>query len=183
MVGGVNPISPAAGTGRTRRRPPRPLWRWAVDLVLLAAAVVSVLTEPMSIALHSVLGLVFAGFVGPHLWNRRAWIRGALRRLWQRRSLSRTLRWSLSQAAVLLALTLIVTASGLWDWLDGRTTIRWHAISSIILLAVVLRHTWTRRGWLLRRRAARTSAATSSAAASRAVTTRAATAGEPGPGG
>ena len=170
--GDVNPISPAAGTGRTWRRPPRPLWRWAVDLILLAAAVVSVLTEPMSIAIHSVLGLIFAGFVAPHLWNRRAWIRGALRRLWQRRSLSRTLRWSLSQAAVLLVLTLIVTASGLWDWLDGRTTIRWHAISSIILLAVVLRHTWTRRGWLLRRRAARTSAASPGAALSVAATSR-----------
>ena len=136
--------------GRTRRRP---LWRWAVDLVLLAAAVVSVLTEPMSIAVHSVLGLLFAGFVAPHLWNRRAWIRGTVRRLWQRRSLSRALRWSLSQASLLLVLTLVVTASGLWDWLDGRTTIRWHAISSIILLAVLIRHTWTRRGWLLRRRA------------------------------
>jgi hypothetical protein len=130
-----------------------------VDLVLLMAAVVSLLTEPMSIAVHSVLGLVFAGFVGPHLWNRRAWIRGTLRRLWQRRSLPATLRWSLSQASLLLVLTVIVTASGLWDWLDGRTTIRWHAISSIILLAVIIRHTWTRRGWLLRRRAARTSAA------------------------
>ena len=130
-----------------------------MDLVLLAAASVSVATEPMSIAIHSVLGLLFAGFVGPHLWNRRAWIRGTLRRLWRRRSLPRALRWSLSQASLLLVLTVIVTASGLWDWLDGRTTIRWHAISSIILLAVIIRHTWTRRGWLLRRRAARTSAA------------------------
>ena len=147
--GGVN----LASTARKR-----PLWRWAVDLVLLTAALVSLLTEPMSIAVHSVVGLVFAGFAGPHLWNRRAWIRGTLRRLWRRRSLPRALRWSLSQASLLLVLTVIVTASGLWDWLDGRTTIRWHAISSIILLAVIIRHTWTRRGWLLRRRAARTSA-------------------------
>ncbi|MGI8451084.1 MAG: hypothetical protein ACR2MP_28660 [Streptosporangiaceae bacterium] len=140
-----------------------------MDLVLLAAAAVSVATEPMSIAIHSVLGLVFAGFVGPHLWNRRAWIRGTLRRLWQHRSLSRAVRWSLSQASLLLVLTMIVTASGLWDWLDGRTKIRWHAISSIILLAVVIRHTWTRRGWLLRRRAARTSAAGTSAAGTSAA--------------
>jgi hypothetical protein len=134
------------GTGRTRR----PIWRWAVDLVLIAAAVVSVLLEPVSIAWHSVIGLVFAGFAGPHLWHRRAWIRGTLRRLWQRRTLSRALRWSLSQAGLLLLLTVIVTGSGLWDWLDGRTTIRWHAISSVILLAVLIRHTWTRRGRLLR---------------------------------
>ena len=134
------------GTGRRRR----PLWRWAVDLVLIAAAVVSVLLEPVSIAWHSVIGLVFAGFAGPHLWHRRAWIRTTLRRLWQRRSLPRALRWSLSQAGLLLVLTVIVTASGLWDWLDGRTTIRWHAISSVILLAVLIRHTWTRRRRLLR---------------------------------
>ena len=133
------------GTGRTRR----PIWRWAVDLVLIAAAVVSVLLEPVSIAWHSVIGLVFAGFRGRHLWHRRAWIRGTLRRLWQRRTLSRALRWSLSQAGLLLLLTMIVTASGLWDWLDGRTTIRWHAISSVILLAVLIRHTWTRRRRLL----------------------------------
>lgn len=148
----MHSASPRAGIDRARRRPPRPLWRWAVDLILLTAAMVSVVTEPVSIAIHSILGLVFAGFVGPHLWNRRAWIRGTLRRLWQRRSLSRTLRWSLSQASLLLVLTMIVTASGLGDWLDGRTKIRWHAISSIILLGVLLRHTWTRRGWLLRRR-------------------------------
>ena len=134
------------GPGRRRR----PLWRWAVDLVLIAAAVISVALEPVSIAWHSVIGLVFAGFVGPHLWHRRAWIRGTLRRLWQRRSLPRALRWSLSQASLLLVLAVIVTASGLWDWLDGRTTIRWHAISSVILLAVLARHTWTRRGRLLR---------------------------------
>jgi len=158
----VKQTSPGTGTATSnarRVRRSRPLWRWAVDLALLTAAVVSVLAEPVSIAIHSVLGLVFAGFVVPHLWNRRAWIRGTLRRLWQRRSLSRALRWSLSQASLLLVLTMIVTASGLWDWLDGRTKIRWHAISSIILLAVVIRHTWTRRGWFLRRRAAGTSAA------------------------
>jgi hypothetical protein len=128
--------------------------RWAVDIVLVVTCVVSVLFEPMSIAVHSVVGLVFVAAVGPHLWNRRAWIRGTLRRLWSRRSLSRAMRWSLGQAGLLLALTLVVTASGLWDWLDERTRIRWHAISSVILIAVVIRHAWTRRGWLLRRRAA-----------------------------
>ena len=128
--------------------------RWAVDIALIVAGVLSVLFEPVSIAIHSVVGLVFVAVVGPHLWNRRAWIRGTLRRLRSRRSLPRALRWSLSQAGLLLALTLVVTASGLWDWLDARTRIRWHAISSVILIVVVIWHTWTRRGWLLRRRAA-----------------------------
>jgi hypothetical protein len=143
--------------------------RWTVDIALIVAGVLSVLFEPMSIAIHSVVGLVFVAAVGPHLWNRRAWIRGTLRRVWSRRSVSRAMRWSLSQAGLLLALTLVVTASGLWDWLDARTRIRWHAISSVILIVVVIRHTWTRRGWLLRRRAASSATGRASSDHSRAA--------------
>jgi hypothetical protein len=126
--------------------------RWAVDLVLIAAGVVSVLFEPTSIAIHSVVGLAFVGTVGPHLWNRRAWIRGTARRLWQRRRLTRMVRWNLAQAVVLLVLVVVMTVSGLWDWLAVPTKIRWHAISSVLLIAVAVRHAWTRRDWLLRRR-------------------------------
>lgn len=124
--------------------------RWAIDILLAAAGIVSVLFEPASIAIHSIAGLVFAGAVGPHLWHRRAWIRGVARRLWQRRSLSRAMRWALSQAGLLAVLVAVVTASGLYDWLDARTRIRWHAISSIILIGVAARHAWTRRRWLTR---------------------------------
>ena len=53
---------------------------------------------------------------------------------------------------LLLALVITVTASGLYDWIDTRSTIRWHAISSVILIVVAARHAWTRRQWLLRRR-------------------------------
>ncbi len=122
-----------------------------MDLVLIAAGIISVLFEPTSIAIHSVIGLIFVGAVGPHLWNRRTWIRGAARRLWQRR-LTRTLRWSLAQSVLLSALVMVMTVSGLWDWLDVPTKIRWHAISSVILIGVALRHAWTRRDWLLHRR-------------------------------
>ncbi len=124
--------------------------RWAVDIALIVAGVVSVLFEPTSIAIHSIVGLVFAGAVGPHLWNRRAWIGGTARRLWQRR-LTRTLRWNLSQAVLLFVLVVVVTVSGLWDWLDVPTRIRVHAISSVILIVVAVWHAWTRRDWLLRR--------------------------------
>jgi hypothetical protein len=125
--------------------------RWAVDLVLIAAGVVSVLFEPTSIAIHSVVGLAFVGTVGPHLWNRRTWIRGTLRRLWRRR-LTRMLRLNLAQAVVLFILVVVVTVSGLWDWLDVPTKTRWHAISSVLLIAVAVWHAWTRRDWLLHRR-------------------------------
>ena len=124
--------------------------RWLADVLLAGAGIVSVLLEPASIAIHSVIGLVFAGAVGPHLWHRRAWLRGAARRLWRRRSLPRAMRWALSQAGLLFLLVGVVTASGLYDWLDVRTRIRWHAISSVILIGVAARHAWTRRRWLTR---------------------------------
>lgn len=43
--------------------------RWLIDLALITGGVVSVIFEPLSIALHSVIGLAFAGIVGPHLWD------------------------------------------------------------------------------------------------------------------
>jgi hypothetical protein len=128
------------------------LRRWITDIVLAAAGIVSVLLEPASIAVHSIIGLVFAAAVGPHLWHRRAWLRGVWRRLRGRRPLSRAMRWALSQAGLLFLLAAVVTASGLYDWLDARTRIRWHAISSVILIGVAARHAWTRRRWLTRDR-------------------------------
>jgi hypothetical protein len=123
-----------------------------IDMLLISGGIVSVIFEPLSIAVHSIVGLVFVGTVGPHLWHRRSWIRGALSRLWQCGRLSARLRWGVSQSFLLLVLVLTVTASGLYDWLDARSRIRWHAISSVILIVVVARHAWTRRQWLLRRR-------------------------------
>jgi hypothetical protein len=123
-----------------------------IDMLLISGGIVSVIFEPFSIAVHSIVGLVFVGTAGPHLWHRRTWIRGTLSRLWQRRLLSARLRWALSQSFLLLVLVLTATASGLYDWLDARSRIRWHAISSVILIVVAARHAWTRRQWLLRRR-------------------------------
>jgi hypothetical protein len=137
------------------RRPARSWRRWLIDILLIAGGVTSLVVEPLSIAIHSVVGLVFVGTVGPHLWHRRRWITGALTRLRRPGRLPTALRWSLSQSALLAALVVTVTVSGLYDWLDARTRIRWHAISSVILIVVVARHAWTRRQWLLRRRGER----------------------------
>jgi hypothetical protein len=128
--------------------------RWLIDIALIAGGVVSVIFEPVSIAIHSVIGLVFVGTVGPHLWHRRGWIRGTLRRLRERRRFSPRLRWSFGQSVFLAVLVLVVTVSGVWDWLDVPTRIRLHALSSVVLIVVVARHAWTRRGWLTRRRSA-----------------------------
>jgi len=108
--------------------------RWLVDMLLIAGGVISVVFEPMSIAIHSIVGLAFVALVGPHLWNRRHWIRGTLRSLLQRRRLLLRRRWSLAQSAVLALLVLIVTVSGLWDWLAVPTRIRFHALSRVVLM-------------------------------------------------
>ena len=136
---------------RQRRVAGRPPWRWAADLLLIAGGCVSLILEPLSIALHSIAGLAFAALTGPHLWHRRTWIRATLRRLRQRRRLPAGTRRNLAQSVLLAALVLAVTVSGLWDWLDTRTHIRYHAISSVLLVAVALRHGWTRRSKLARR--------------------------------
>jgi len=62
--------------------------RWLIDILLIAGGMVSVILEPVSIAIHSVIGLAFVGTVGPHLWYRRSWITGTVRRLRQRRRLT-----------------------------------------------------------------------------------------------
>ncbi|MGI9005667.1 MAG: hypothetical protein ACR2FU_05650 [Streptosporangiaceae bacterium] len=126
--------------------------RWLIDIALIAGGVVSVIFEPFSIALHSIIGLAFAGIVGPHLWHRRDWIAGVARGLRGRRRLPRKVRLSLAQSVVLALLVLVVTGSGLWDWLAFPTRIRIHAISSVLLIGIVSWHAWTRRGWLTRRR-------------------------------
>jgi hypothetical protein len=123
--------------------------RWLADLVLILAAVISLVFEPLSIAIHSVIGLMFAAAVGPHLWYRRNWIRATLRRAARRRPLPARRRWALLQAASLAVLVIVMTGTGLYDWLATRTKIRWHAISAVILIAVMIRHAWPRRNRLL----------------------------------
>src|SRR5450755_4236542 len=69
----------------TRRRAPVSARRWLTDMLLIAGGVVSLVFEPLAIAIHSIVGLIFVGTVGPHLGNRRAWIRAAMDRIRQRR--------------------------------------------------------------------------------------------------
>src|SRR5260370_35860467 len=90
----------AAGPARPGfRLSPGMTWRrWLIDMLLIAGGIVSVIFELLSIAVHSVIGLIFAGSVGPHLWHRRAWIRGTLGRLRQRAQLAGQLRWGPSRA-------------------------------------------------------------------------------------
>jgi hypothetical protein len=156
---------------RSRNIAGRTVRRWLVDILLIALGVASVAFEPVSIAIHSVVGLVFAAAVGPHLWDRRRWIAGTAARLRHRRRMPARRRWNAAQALLLFALTVVMTAFGLWDWLVAPTKIRYHAIAGVLLIAVSTWHGWTRRRSLARwpttagHRLRRDSGATPSAAA------------------
>lgn len=139
-----------------RARPPKSrgiaglaIRRWLVDVTLLTAIVTSVVFEPLSIAIHSIIGLVFITMAGPHLWDRRHWISATLGQL-RRRALRPPRGRKLAQAVWLLALAVAVTLSGLWDWLGVPTRIRYHAITSIILIVIAAWHTWNHRRSLAR---------------------------------
>jgi hypothetical protein len=124
--------------------------RWLVDILLIALGGGSMAFEPFSIAIHSVIGLVFVAAVGPHLWDRRRWIAGTASRLRDRRRMPARRRWNAVQALLLFALTAVVTVFGLWDWLAAPTKIRYHAIAGVLLIAIATWHGWTHRRSLVR---------------------------------
>lgn len=142
---GMTLSSARARPPKSRRIAGRTIRRWVVDVTLLTAIVTSVVFEPLSIAIHSIIGLVFIAMAGPHLWDRRRWISATLRRLRRRRPLPPPRGRKLAQALLLLALAVAVTLSGLWDWLGVPTKIRYHAITSIILIVIAAWHTWNHR--------------------------------------
>ena len=64
-------------------------------------------------------------------------------------NLSNLFRQHWAALRALLVLTVVVTATGLVDWLDPRAGIGGHGIASVVLLGFLARHTWTRRRFLL----------------------------------
>lgn len=118
--------------------------RWLVHVALTGTLVLSLLLEPV-LTLHILFGLVFVFFVAVHLWQRKRVSTSLLARLRRPRGwLHPGGRLALADTA-LLAVTIVMLASGFWDWLAGRTTIRWHALSGILLALVVTVHTVRRR--------------------------------------
>jgi hypothetical protein len=141
-------VPPAAGRGRgARQRASRR--RWLVHLALLGSFVASLVLEPL-LTLHIAIGLVFVFFVIAHLWQRKRTSVSLARKLYRPPGwLHPTGRLALADA-VLAALTAVMLASGFWDWLAFRTTIRWHALSGVALAGVTLAHTIRRRRRLRR---------------------------------
>lgn len=129
-------------------RPASARRRWWVHATLIATAAVSLVAEPV-LTLHIGLGLVFVAFVVIHLLQRRRTSAALAARLIRLRALPTPGgRLALADAA-LTALTLVMLGSGLEDWRMGHPTrIRWHAITGVLLAALLLVHTLRRRARL-----------------------------------
>jgi hypothetical protein len=82
---------------------PGAMVRWLVHLGLVGTTIVSLVFEPLILAIHIALGLAFAVLAMAHLVQRR--------------------RVSARLAdALLAAMTAGMLASGFWDWLTGHPT-------------------------------------------------------------
>jgi hypothetical protein len=136
-------------TGQTHAR--RALLRWLVHLGLIGTLVVSLVFEPLVLAIHIAVGLVFAVLTGLHLAQRRRVSASLLARLARVGILARP-AGRLALADLLLAvITAGMLVSGFWDWSAGHPTrIRWHAITGVVLAILLLAHTVRRRSRLRR---------------------------------
>ncbi len=139
--------SHAPAPGGTRRA----RYRWLVHLGLIGTAVVSLVFEPLVLAIHIAVGVAFAVLAGMHLAQRRRVSARLLARLARLRILAGA-AGRLALADLLLALvTAGMLVSGFWDWFAGHPTkIRWHAITGVVLAILLAGHTVRRRKRLRR---------------------------------
>ena len=126
----------------------RALFRWLVHLGLIGTVIVSLVFEPLVLAIHIAVGLAFAVLAGMHLLQRRRVSASLLRRLARLQALAGP-AGRLALADMLLAvITAGMLVSGFWDWFAGHPTkIRWHAITGVVLAILLLVHTvrrWSR---------------------------------------
>ena len=126
--------------------------RWWVHLGLIITVTISLWFEPM-LTIHIVVGFVFIGFCVAHIQQRRRITMNLLRRFAYPLALQRAQGRLALADALLAVLTLVMLATGLWDWLSGEPTrTRWHAISGVILTGFLAVHTFRRRARLRRSR-------------------------------
>jgi hypothetical protein len=120
-----------------------------VHVALIATAAVSLAMEPV-LTIHIGVGLLFVALVAGHLTQRRQVGAALVRRLTSRPSLRARAGRLAASDGLLAALTAAMFVSGMWDWLAGRPTqVRWHAITSVLLVALLVVHTLRRRRRLL----------------------------------
>jgi hypothetical protein len=145
MCGGCARSTMAGMTAGANAGHRRAAARLAVHLGLITTVVVSLVFEP-ELTLHIVVGSIFVGLVLAHLVQRKRVTSRLAARLFRGRGLLRPAgRLALSDA-LLVALTVAMLGSGLWDWRSGHPTrIRWHAITGVVLTGYLIVHTVRRR--------------------------------------
>ena len=130
--------APRAARDRARRA----VFRWLVHLGLIGTVIVSLVFEPLVLAIHIDVGLAFAVLVGVHLAQRRRVSASLLARLARRQPLAAPAGRLALADALLAMITVGMLVSGFWDWFAGHPTkIRWHAITGVVLAILLLIHT------------------------------------------
>jgi hypothetical protein len=126
--------------------------RWIVHLWLIIAFLLSLFTFVLntSIFVHILFGLIFAGLVFVHLRHRRRMVSillGDVRRLRRWITPRGRMAWA---DVVLLFVTINVVVSGFFDYFEHRPMmirtgfappLRWHVLSSLVLLVLLSVHT------------------------------------------
>ena len=129
-----------------RARDNKRIARWWVHVGLIATTAVSMVFEPMVLAIHIGVGLGFAVLVVVHLYQRRRVSNRLIRQLVRVRGLNQPGGRLAAADALLAALTIGMLVSGFWDWSIGHPTrVRWHALTGFALLAFLITHTLNRR--------------------------------------
>ncbi len=165
-MGATDPGERGLAVARTpRRAPDQARWRargrlfvHVVLLLTIAGALGTLQLLHIHNAIHADVGLVFAGAVIVHLWQRRhrlARMFGRLRRAHPQ--VEHELRL-LASDSILAVLTAVVVVSGIIDWNRGSPTLlpfpapfgRWHLLSSVLLVGYVVVHVVRRRKRLRR---------------------------------
>lgn len=112
---------------------------------------VSLMFEPLVLAIHIAVGLAFVVLASMHLAQRRRVSARLLTRLARVRMLAGPAGRLALADLLLAAVTAGMLVSGFWDWLAGHPTkIRWHAITGVVLAILLLAHTVRRRTRLRR---------------------------------
>lgn len=130
--------------------------RWIVHLWLILTVLLSLLTllPHFSIFVHIFFGVLFAGLVVAHLRHRRRTVSillGDLRRFARWIRPRGRMAWA---DVILLFVTFNVVVSGFFDYFEHRpvmistgviSPIRWHVVSSLVLIVLLSVHTLRRR--------------------------------------
>ncbi len=112
-----------------------------VHVGLIGTAISSLVFEPM-IALHVVLGVIFAMLVGIHLAQRRLVSKRLAVRLLKLRQIWLPAGRLALADGFLFIITSAMLVSGFWDLLaPHHTKIRWHAITGVVLTIFLVVHT------------------------------------------